>query len=190
MPSWRHLHFEGQHVDEKILHFARPSKKQTIIEILKIILPMLIIISIIVAFAAWWIIWVLWTTLLVFLVVIPASVTIFYKLYRSKRNYLFITSKRVLFHGMEWLFRDYMKKITYENIRNVNYSTDSIWGKIFWYGTLSVQSSHGGEWDITVYHIEYGKMLTHYLDKVMSLPQEERNNFNEFDASYFKNWKQ
>lgn len=189
MPSWRHIHFEWQHVDEKILHFVRPSKIQTIIEVLNIVLPLLIIIIVILSF--WWANFIsfLWTFILLLTVIIPASLTVFYKLYRAKRNYLYITSKRVLFHGMEWLFRDYIKKITYENIRNVNYSTDSLWGRIFGYGTLNVQSSHGGEGDITVYHIEFGKMLTHYIDKVISLSPEERTNFSEFDTSYFKNWK-
>lgn len=189
MPSWRHIHFEWQHVDEKILHFARPSAKQTVLEVLNIVLPLCIIITIILLLWLWWYLWILWTFLLCLFVIAPASTTIFYKLYRAKRNFLFITSKRVLFHWVEGLFRDYMKKITYENIRNVNYSTDSLWGKIFWYGTLRVQSSHGGEGDITVYHIEHGKMLTHYIDKIISLSQEDRNNFTEFDYSYFKNWK-
>ncbi len=189
MPSWRHIHFEGQHVDEKILHFARPSKKQTVLEVLNIILPLCIIVWVILLFSIGWYLGIKWTIILLLFVIAPASVTIYYKLYRAKRNYLYITSKRVLFHGVEGLFRDYMKKITYENIRNVNYSTDSIWGRIFGYGTLKVQSSHGGEGDITVYHVEHGKMLTHYLDKVISLSQDERNDFSEFDSSYFKNWK-
>jgi hypothetical protein len=131
MPSWKHIHFEGQHIDEKILHFARPSKKQTVLEVLNVILPLCIILGVILLFSIGKYISLLWTVLLMLIEIIPASGTIFYKLYRAKRNFLFITSKRVLFHGVEGLFRDYMKKITYENIRNVNYYTDSIWGKIF-----------------------------------------------------------
>jgi hypothetical protein len=32
-------------------------------------------------------------------------------------------------------------------------------------------------------------MLTHYIDKVMHLSPDERNEFAEFDPEYFKNWK-
>jgi hypothetical protein len=40
-----------------------------------------------------------------------------------------------------------------------------------------------------VYHIENGKMLTHYIDKVLHLDPEDRKKFSEFDPEYFKNWK-
>ncbi len=90
---------------------------------------------------------------------------------------------------MEWLFKDYVKKISYDNIRNVNYFTWSILGKIFNYGTLEIQSSHWWIGDITVYHIEHGKMLTHYIDKIIHIQAEERSSFPEFDPNYFKDWK-
>jgi hypothetical protein len=32
-------------------------------------------------------------------------------------------------------------------------------------------------------------MLTHYIDKLLHMPQEERKNFAEFDPEYFKNWQ-
>jgi len=182
------LNFEWKHADEIILHYAQPSNKQTYYEIFKILLPMTIL-------------WVIFTVLMVnkiipvFIAIILyviftvwSGLTIGYKLHRASNNYLYITSKRVLFHGMEWLFKDYVKKISYENIRNVNYFTGSILGKIFNYWTLEIQSSHGWDGDIKVYHIEHGKMLTHFIDKIIHLPQEDRKKFNEFDPEYFKNW--
>lgn len=189
MPSWRHIHFEGKHIDEKVLHFARPAKVQTIFEVFQVLIPLLVIVIIFIS--TWSLELLSWASTLFIIILISlfAGITIGYKLYRAKRNYLYVTSKRILFHGIEWLFKDYVKKITYENIRNVNYSTDSLLWKIFWYGTLSIQSSHGGEGDITVYHINYGKMITHYIDKVISLTPEQRSEFAEFDASYFKTWK-
>jgi hypothetical protein len=32
-------------------------------------------------------------------------------------------------------------------------------------------------------------MLTHYIDKLLHMPQEERQKFAEFDPEYFKNWQ-
>ncbi|MCP4523119.1 MAG: PH domain-containing protein [Candidatus Gracilibacteria bacterium] len=187
--KWNNIHFEGKHEDEKILHYCLPSKKQTVYELLKILMPMVFIYVLL--------------TVLMFNDYIPFSVGVViyviitlgvggavgYKLYRAHNNFLYITSKRILFHGMEGLFKDYVKKISYDNVRNVNYFTGSILGKIFNYGTLEIQSSHGGIGDITVYHIDNGKMLTHYIDKLIHIPVEERGNFPEFDANYFKDWK-
>ena len=187
--KWSNHNFEWKHVDEVVLHFCKPCKKQTVIEIIKIILPIFIIEMIFTFMTVQW--WIPLFVLIIIFVLLTTSLglTIWYKLYRSGNNYLYMTSKRILFHGMEWLFKDYVKKISYENIRNVNYFTDSFFGKCFKYGSLEIQSSHGWEWDIRVYHIENWKMLTHYIDKVLHLPAEERKDFAEFDPTYFKNWK-
>ena len=182
------LNFEWKHADEVILHYAKPSNKQTYYEIFKVLFPMVILGIIFTILMANKIIPVFIAIILYIIFTIGSWLTVWYKLYRASNNYLFITSKRVLFHGMEWLFKDYVKKISYENIRNVNYFTNSILWKIFNYGTLEIQSSHGWEWDITVYHIEHGKMLTHFIDKILHLPSEDRKNFKEFDPEYFKNW--
>jgi len=82
-----------------------------------------------------------------------------------------------------------MKKVTYDNIVNVNYFTESLFWKIFHYWTLHIQTAHSGLWDINVYHVENWKMLTHYIDKLISLSNEDRNDFKEFDESYFKDFK-
>jgi len=189
MPNWSNITFEWKHVDEKVLHFTRPSGKQTFLEILKIVIPVIFIEGVFVfigikEFLSPWI-----SVSIVIAIFIFTLVSIWYKLYRSKRNFLYITSKRILFHGIEWLFNDYMKKVTYDNIVNVNFFTTSLFWKIFWYGTLKIQTAHSWTWDISVYHIENGKMLTHYIDKLISLSSDERKEFNEFDVSYFKNWK-
>jgi hypothetical protein len=189
MPNWSNINFEWKHVDEKVLHFTRPSKKQTLFEILKILIP---VIFIEIIFIFLWLKEIISWNINSFIIVFIALFTIFsiwYKVYRSRRNYLYITSKRILFHWIEWFFHDYVKKVTYDNIVNVNYSTESIFWKIFSYWTLYIQTAHSGLWDISVYHVENWKMLTHYIDKLVSLNSEERNNFSEFDASYFKNWK-
>ena len=182
------LNFEWKHADEVILHYAQPSNKQTYYEIFKILFPLLILGIIFTALMMNGILPEIIVIILFAIFTLWAWLTIWYKLHRASNNYLYITSKRVLFHGMEWLFKDYVKKISYENIRNVNYFTDSILWKIFNYWTLEIQSSHGWEWDIKVYHIEHWKMLTHFIDKVLHLSPEDRKKFNEFDPQYFKNW--
>lgn len=187
--KWENHNFEWKHIDEVVLHFCKPSKKQTIIEIIKIIFPIIVIEIIFTTLTVSWYIPLFILIIIFVLLTTSLGLTIWYKLYRSGNNYLYITSKRILFHGMEWLFKDYVKKISYENIRNVNYFTDSFFWKIFRYGSLEIQSSHGWEWDIRVYHIENGKMLTHYIDKIIHLPTDERKDFSEFDPEYFKNWK-
>jgi hypothetical protein len=183
------LSFEWKHADEVILHYTKPSNKQTYYEICKILFPMIILGIIFTALMVNNFIPVFIAVMLYVLFTVWSWLTIWYKLHRANSNYLFITSKRVLFHGMEWLFKDYVKKISYENIRNVNYFTDSILWKIFNYWALEIQSSHWWEWDIKVYHIENWKMLTHFIDKILHLSSEERKTFNEFDPEYFKNWK-
>lgn len=183
------LNFDGKHADEVILHFCKPSNKQTYYEIIKILLPMLILLVIFTTMLVNEILPKVIVMVLFFIFTVGTGLTIWYKLYRASNNYLYITSKRILFHGMEWLFKDYVKKISYENIRNVNYFTDCILWKLFNYGTLEIQSSHWGEWDIKVYHIDNGKMLTHYIDKLLHMPLEERRGFSEFNAEYFKNWQ-
>ena len=183
------LSFEGKHADEIVLHYCKTSNKQTYYEIFTILLPMTILGMI---FTIMWVNQILpmFLIMLFFIVFTVWSwLSIGYKLHRASNNYLYITSKRVLFHGMEWLFKDYVKKISYENIRNVNYFTNSILWKIFNYGTLEIQSSHGWEGDIKVYHIENGKMLTHYIDRLLHMPSDERKSFSEFDPEYFKNWQ-
>lgn len=187
--KWENHSFEWKHVDEVILHYCKPSKKQTVLEIIKIILPIIIIEIFFTALAVKEIIPLFVLIIIFVLLTTSLGLTIWYKLYRAGNNYLYITSKRILFHGMEWLFKDYVKKISYENIRNVNYFTDSLFGKIFKYGSLEIQSSHGWEWDIRVYHIENGKMLTHYIDKIIHLSADQRWEFAEFDPQYFNNWK-
>jgi hypothetical protein len=182
------IHFEWKQQDEVILHYAHPSKIQTYIEILYVIIPMLI---------SWWIIiallfnkilpLIVWIILFVVFTTI-AWLAIWYKLYRANNNYVIITSKRILFHWIEWLFKDYVKKINYNNVRNVNYFTQSLIGRIFKYWMLEIQSSHWWEGDITVYHIRNGKLLTHYIDKLIHLTSHERDNFSPFDPEYFKNW--
>jgi len=82
-----------------------------------------------------------------------------------------------------------MRKITLDNIRNVDYRTESLFGRIFGYGTLVVQTANDTGWDNHIWHIKDARMLTHYVDKLMSLSIEDRKDFSEFDASYFKNWK-
>lgn len=187
--KWKWYSFEWKHVDEVVLHYCKPSKKQTVLELIKIILPIVIIEIIFTSLAVQKVIPLFVLVIIFVLLTTWMWLTIWYKLYRASNNYLFITSKRILFHGMEWLFKDYVKKISYENIRNVNYFTDSFFWKIFNYGSLEIQSSHWGEWDIRVYHIENGKMLTHYIDKVLHLDPDDRKKFSEFDPEYFKNWK-
>lgn len=189
MPSWSHITFEGKHADEKILHFARPSKKQTIFEISRIIIPVMLIIIIFSVLFSKDIIW--WGIFLITITsfIIGSAVAVMYKIYRTNRNYMYVTSKRILFHWIEWLFNDYMKKVAYENIVNVNYFTDSLLWRIFWYWTIQIQTAHSWLWDIMIYNIEYWKMITLYIDKIISLPNEERASFNEFDVRYFKDWK-
>ena len=190
MSKWWNITFEGKHIDEKVLHYCRPSKYQTFYEILKIEIPVLLISVIFILVSIYELLSFSITIPLIAILWLISSCTVAYKIYRFKNNYLFITSKRILFHWMEWLFKDYVKKISYSNIRNVNFFTESLFWKIFKYGSLEIQSSHGWEWDITVYHIEHGKMLTHYIDKIMHLSPEQRDEFAEFDPEYFKNWKQ
>ncbi len=183
--KYKHMSFEGKHADEVILYYCRPSWVQLKYELLKLLLPMLLIdIIFIVLFASD----VINIGVLVFgciIVTLLFAFSVFFKIYRARNNYLYITSKRVLFHGIEWFFKDYVKKINYENIRNINYFTESFIGKMFNFGALEIQSSHGWAGDIKVYHIHHGKMLTHYIDKLMSLSLTERARFAEFDIDYF-----
>lgn len=186
MGKYENFTFEWKHIDEKILYFTNPSKVQLRLEVFKIIIPILIIDTIFIVmfyykfFSVYIFIW------LIFIFTIFSFLSVFYKIYRTKNNYLYITSKRILFHWMNWFFKDYVKKISFENVRNINYFTVSFFWKIFWYGNLEIQSSHWWLGDITLYHIENGKMLAHYIDKLISLTPEERKNFSEFDPNYFK----
>lgn len=190
--SWKFadLSFEWKHMDEVVLHYCRPCAVQTKYELLKLIIPMMIVDIILVSLFFSGALSLLLMVSGIWIIAFFFTYSIFYKTYRAKNNYLFITSKRVLFHGIEWFFKDYVKKISIENIRNINFFTESMIGRMFDYGTLHIQSSHGGKWDIKVYHIKDGKMLTHYIDKLMSLSPENRSKFSEFDPDYFKNWKQ
>lgn len=188
---WRYsnLTFEWKHIDEKILYFANPSKVQLKFEIFKIMIPFLIIIFIFSILFFYWKINFLIFIIFFSILLLFFSISIFYKIYRTRNNYIYITSKRILFHWINWLFRDYVKKINYENIRNINYFTTSFFGKIFWYGSIEIQSSHWWSWDISVYHMEHWKMIAHFIDKLISLTPEERKNFAEFDENYFKNFR-
>lgn len=181
-----HIWFEGKHVDEKVLHFDKPSKVQTIYENIRIIIPVLLIQLGSISLLTYELISLNFLIIFWLIIDIATLLTVSYKTYRVRKNFLIITSKRILFHWMEWLFKDYVKKISYDNIRNVNYFTTSLLWKIYNYWTLEIQSSHGWVWDITVYNINHWKMLTHYIDKVMHLEPQERSEFNEFDPDYFK----
>ncbi|MDP5039065.1 MAG: hypothetical protein NWP80_01305 [Candidatus Gracilibacteria bacterium] len=184
--SLENITFEGKHIDEKILHFTKPSKIQTIYENIRILIPVLLIQTLSIFLYNYGILNIIYFIIFWIILDFATFLTIYYKIYRVNKNFLIITSKRILFHGMEGLFKDYVKKISYDNVRNVNYFTTSILGKIYNYGTLEIQSSHGGLGDITVYNINNGKMLTHYIDKIMHLTPDERTNFGEFDPNYFK----
>lgn len=189
MEKWTQKSFEWKHADEKVLHFSHPHKMQTIWEISRIVFAFLFVGLILILI---WSTGIMWKSVLVFIGIMIFWVTAFsvwFKLYRAKRNYLYITSKRILFHGIRWLFKDHVRKITLDNVRNVDFQTESLLWKIFWFGTLIVQTANDTWGDNKIWHIQDAKMLTHYIDKVISLSQEERNNFAEFDASYFKNWK-
>ena len=189
MPNWSHITFEGKHSDEKVLHFAHPAKIQTVSEVSKLVFA-LIVVEII--------IYILWRSEIlsngiVFSIMAGVFVlwvlSTLYKIYRTKNNFLYITSKRIIFHGINGLFWDHVRKITLDNIRNVDFRTESLLGRIFGYGTLIVQTSNDTGWDNQIWHINDAKLLTHYIDKIISLKLEERSNFNEFDSAYFKNWK-
>ena len=180
------MHFEWQHIDEVILYYCRPSKAQLYYELSKIWIPFVIIMGLwivlylkgIIAIGVMSLLSVILTWLFVF--------SVFYKIYRARNNYLYITSKRILFHGIEWFFHDYVKKIHYENVRNINYYTESIFWKIFGFWAFEVQTSHGRRGNIRVYHVHHWKMLSHYIDKLISLSPDERKKFGEFDVDYFK----
>lgn len=189
MPNWSDLSFEGKHVDEKILHFSGPSPIRTRYEVFRILFPSILVTILVVALGVYQVISIGATIGLVLVLMIFMAFSTWYKLHRVKRNYVIITSKRVIFAGLDGLFKDYVKKITFDNIRNVNYFTDSFLGKLYGFGTLEIQSSHNGQSDIHVYHIPYGKLITHYIDKIISLDPEKRKDFPEFDPEYFKNWK-
>lgn len=190
MWKYSNLHFNWKHQDEKILYFCKPSNVRLKLELTKLLLPFLIIIGIFSTLFIYKIINIWFLLIAIFSALGFFLFSFFYKTYRYRNNYLYITSKRVLFHWLEWFFKDYIKKISYENIRNINYFTESFMWRIFKYGTLEIQSSHWWEWDIKVYHINHWKMLTHYIDKLISLSKEERVDFREFDPAYFKNWKE
>lgn len=184
--NFSHITFEWKQIDEVILYACHWSKIQLAYELFKIITPSIIIVLLLIILWVYWFIW-LWTLILLilWLLIFWASSSV-YKYYRYSHNYLYITSKRILFHWLNWFFWDYVKKINYENIRNVNFFTESFIWRIYKYWTLEIQSSHWWVWDITVYHIESWKMLTHYIDKIISLKPEERNTFSCFDPNYFK----
>lgn len=119
MWKWDKFYFEGKQIDEKVLHFSRPSKIQLMYEVFLILFPIFII-DIIFIFI--WMYLDLSGLLIVFLILILSFcrfLSVAYKIYRTKRNYIIITSKRIMFHWIKWLFNDYMKKIHYENIINV-----------------------------------------------------------------------
>jgi len=100
MPNWSHIHFEGKHIDEKVLHFAGPARAQTILEVSKLIIA-LIFIELIV-FSIYWSSLMglgLTITIMAALLLVAAS-SIIYKLYRIKNNFLYVTSKRIMFHGI------------------------------------------------------------------------------------------
>lgn len=186
MGKYDNLTFEGKHIDEKILYFSNPSKIQLKIELFKIILPLILVDLIFVLLYFYNVFSFVWFIILFLIFTWFSLFSIFYKIYRTKNNYLYITSKRILFHWMNWFFKDYVKKISFENVRNINYFTVSFFWKIFWYGNIEIQSSHWWHWDITLYHMENWKMIAHYIDKLISLTPEERKNFAEFDKNYFK----
>lgn len=186
MDKWANLYFEWKLIDEKVLHYSKPSKIQLIYEISIISIPILFIV---VVFLLIWNYFNLnsWTLVLISILILSIWwFNIFYKIYRTRRNYIIITSKRILFHWIKWFFNDYMKKIHYENIVNVNYFTANLIWKFFWYWTLEIQTSHSWMWDIVMYHIENAKNITHYIDKLISLNPEQRNDFGEFNPNYFK----
>lgn len=185
---WKYssLTFEWKHIDERILYFANPSNARLKIELIKIIFPFLFIIIIFFAFCYYSKISINIFFIFSLIIFLFFSFTVFYKIYRTKNNYIYITTKRILFHWIDWFFKDYVKKISYENIRNINYFTWSFFWKIFKYWNLEIQSSHWWDWDIKFYHIKNWKMIAHYIDKLISLSPEERKNFKEFDPDYFK----
>lgn len=189
MAKWEHIKFEGKHADEKVLHFAHPAKTQTIFEISKLVFALLVVELII--FSIWQVgILSSWVIIFVMITIwIIGILSILYKTYRTKHNFVYITSKRIIFHGINGLFWDHVRKITLDNIRNVDYRTESLLWRICGYGTIMVQTSNDTWWDNHIWHINDAKLLTHYIDKIISLTLEERAEFNEFDASYFKNWK-
>ncbi len=188
MPNWSHIQFEGKHVDEKVLHFARPAKAQTILEVSKMLIALLLIEGVILGIFWLGISSLMFTLWSLIVIAVIAGISIFYKLYRIRHNFLYITSKRIMFHGIEGLFGDHMRKITLNNVRNVDYKTESLIGKICGYGTLVVQTANDTGGENHIWHIHDARMLTHYIDKLISLSPEERSEFSEFDASYFKNW--
>jgi len=189
MWKYSNLHFEGKHEDEKILYFCKTANIRVKIEILKIIIPFILMVVIICLIYLYKSFSVLVLSLILIVLTIIFLLSLFYKIYRVKNNYLYITSKRILFHWLEWFFKDYVKKINYENIKNINYFTESFIWRIFNYWTLEIQNWYWIDTDIKVYHINYWKMLTHYIDKLISLTKEKRESFGEFDPDYFKNWK-
>ena len=90
--------FEGKHADEKILHFCRPSGYQTFYEILKIIIPVLLIIFISIVLALYNVLSIGLMSGFIVILILFSTFTVIYKMYRAKNNFLFITSKRILFH--------------------------------------------------------------------------------------------
>jgi membrane protein YdbS with pleckstrin-like domain len=98
MSKWDKISFEGKHIDEKVLHYCRPSKYQTFYEILKIEIPVLLISIIFILVSLYEILSFSITLPIIALLWVVSSLTVAYKIYRSKNNYLFITSKRILFH--------------------------------------------------------------------------------------------
>ncbi len=189
MPNWEHINFEWKHSDEKVLHFAHPAKVQTVLELSKLVFALLVVEAIIYIIGrtellSWSMVY-----LIMGIILVIGILSLLYKFYRTKNNFLYITSKRIIFHWINGLFWDHVRKITLDNIRNVDFRTESLLWRIFWYGTLMVQTSNDTGWDNHIWHINDAKLLTHYIDKIISLDLEERSKFNEFDATYFKNWQ-
>lgn len=189
MGKWSHIKFEGKHVDETVLHFAHPAKVQTVFEISKLVFAILIVEAIIYGVGQVDIVSSGVITSIMLAIWVVGFFSIFYKIYRTKNNFLYITSKRIIFHGINGFFGDHVRKITLDNIRNVDFRTESLLWRICGYGTLMVQTSNDTGWDNHIWHINDAKLLTHYIDKIISLDLEERSKFSEFDASYFKNWQ-
>ena len=99
MNLYDNIHFEGKHEDEKILHFCRPASMQLKYELFKLTFPIFCIAAIFIALYVFDIILSFFIIISILIALIVLSTfSIFYKIYRSKNNYLYITSKRVLFH--------------------------------------------------------------------------------------------
>jgi len=184
------IYFDWKQEEEKILHFCWTSKIQLFLELLKIAFPSIAIVSLVWVIIIFNFVPLFWGIILMILFWSIWLFSILYKKYRYKQNYFIITSKRILFHGTNWWFWDYIRKINIEKRVDTNFYTKSIFWRIFKYWTLKVRSETWWiKWEIKIYHLVYGKMISHYIDKLCSLSEEERKVFNSFDPDYFKWWK-